>query len=84
MKIKAELLPLIGKYYETKIKLTVDDDRAQASSFWNMLHLNLRGDHTPSERELKNDPSFISEDSHYETQLTYEVACALIEKINKE
>lgn len=62
MKIKAELMPLSGKYYDTKIKLTIDDDRANASSFWNIIHLNL----------------------HYETQLTYEVACALVEKINRE
>jgi hypothetical protein len=79
MKItKAELLPLDGKYYGTKIKLVLDKASDIELKIW--IH-----DGEPSVRELKdnNDEDCEFDSSHYETAGDLEVAETIVTAINK-
>ena len=45
--VSAELLPLKGKYYATKILLKTQDDKTD------IFEINFRDDHSPSPREIE-------------------------------
>lgn len=45
--MKAELMPLEGKYYGTIVKVTLDDGETTEIKIWHS------GDYTPSERECQ-------------------------------
>jgi len=79
---KAELEPLQGKYYGSRITLTGPDGATDGIEVWVM------GDHEPSERELADwdeaeyGPYEIS-DSHYETRMGYAICNLIVEAINR-
>lgn len=98
MKIKAELLPLSGKYYGTEIHLKNEDGSQAEFIVW----VNRISDGKPSEREqrahteqlvrygysdteIENDPDLAYEicDDHYETQDALEICKVLVDAINK-
>lgn len=78
---RAEIAPLSGKYYGSRINLIGPDDEKDLIEVW------LSGDHKPSERELEAwdedeyGPYEIC-DSHYETQFGYEVCKLIVGAIN--
>jgi uncharacterized protein with PIN domain len=81
---KAELMPLQGKYYGTKIKVYHD------SGYEHILELWIMEQREPSERELerckKCNTNGCTEcfcDSHYETKQSLESAVFIINAINK-
>jgi len=77
--MKAELLPLSGKYYGTEIKITDDYGYEYKIELWNS------GNDTPSVRELDGDSieNYVVYDNHFENKNTYELACKIVNLINK-
>jgi hypothetical protein len=69
--MKAELQPLEGKYYGTKVKVTYAGDKSFEVTFWDS------GDFTPSLRALDSD-----EFPHCESMASYDDAIELINEIN--
>lgn len=92
--MKAELKPLVGKYYGTEVEISSTDKAFGGGhvTIW------VAGNYEPSEREIvglqehhelegydpptQEDFDEIACDSHYETQTSYEIACKLVAAIN--
>jgi hypothetical protein len=75
--IKAELTPLVGKYYNTKINIKFNNRNYE-------LELNeVEKIYKPSDREVTEDPEFEICDSHFESQDVYELAKIIVNKLNK-
>lgn len=80
--MKAKLRPLNGKYYGTEIEIDFQDGSdKEVIKFWNTDGFE------PSIREISDcdDEESIKEimcDSHFESKLTYERACKVIDAIN--
>jgi hypothetical protein len=93
--VKAKLLDLEGKYYGTRVEVF---DKTGDSAGWVVIWLNPtdESEYAPSRREIEQymgdewgHPTFEEAkaeyeicDSHYETQLAYDVATKLVEAIN--
>lgn len=94
MKIKAELLPLIGKYYGSEIEITGEEGYEGRIKVW-LPYLEYNRE-AISKRELDNIEIFEGEDpeevfenslpdwdySHSENKLTHEVCLAIVEALN--
>ena len=83
MKLRAELLPLTGKYYGSRIALKNEDGRID-----DQIVIWIMGDCTPSERELAGHDEaeygpYEVCDSHFESTLGYEVCKLIVEAINE-
>jgi hypothetical protein len=81
--LRADLAPLEGKYYGSKIVLRTDDGHEE----WIMVWVNSVTDFTPSERELEGwDVEEYGEyevcDNHYETQGAYLICKRIVETLN--
>lgn len=82
LRLKAELLPLEGKYYGSRIALRSDDGRVD-----DQVVIWIMGDYTPSERELEgwdeeeHGPYEVS-DSHFESALGYAICLQIVAAIN--
>ena len=80
--LKAELLPLEGKYYGSRIALRSDDGQVD-----DQIEIWIMGDYTPSERELEGwdeeeyGPYEVC-DTHFESALGYEVCKFIVAAIN--
>ena len=74
--ISAQLLPLDGKYYGTKVEI-VKNGYVYQITLWNS------GSGQPSQRELERCPTFEVQDGHFESVETYEVATAMVDELNR-
>lgn len=84
--MKAEILPLEGKYYGTKI-IIIDGKENTLIEIWHS------DGHDPSKRQLEQDGYNNVEkwknddcgcDSHYESDWTYKLANIIIEAVNEK
>lgn len=83
--VRAELLPLKGKYYGSEIALyDAEGDHTDTIQVW-----VFGNDYTPSERELEGwdeeeyGPYEVC-DSHFESRLGYEICQRIVKAINGE
>lgn len=78
--MKAEILPLNGKYYGTGLLLTTDSGLEYYVNLW-----NSKG--PPSKRELAEwdgDWEFEICDSHYESEETYKLAQTIVRALMEQ
>lgn len=78
--MRAELHPLEGKYYQSRMTITLEDGRT--------VNIELTSsDERVSQRELEADPDFFNAggpwDGHYEREATYEAAALITHLVNR-
>lgn len=82
-KITAELAPLEGKYYGTKIILR----NPEGSEAWILVWVNRVGNYKPSERELESleeGEEYEVCDDHFESETSLNICRKIVAALNEQ